>query len=104
MQARAPEEAAVAGAVGLLGLSGQVVVIHDVIRSAPGSGRSPGCTRKRSFFSALDSTRLLPRAAELHSVRLTIRNRALDAEPCIEGERSAHPGGPILVMATAVYV
>ncbi|MFI7407928.1 phosphate-starvation-inducible PsiE family protein [Streptomyces sp. NPDC049627] len=103
-----------------------VEVVHDVIRSIQGPYRA-----ETVVLSALDSSLVLFIVAELlHTVRLTIRNRTLDAEPFLvvgliagirkvlivtaEAEKSFrwNPegiellilAGLILVMATAVYV
>ncbi|GHD92801.1 phosphate-starvation-inducible PsiE family protein [Streptomyces naganishii] len=104
-----------------------VGVVHDVIRSiVQGPYRE-----KTVVLSALDSSLVLFIVAELlHTVRLTIRNQTLDAEPFLvvgliagirrvlivtaEAEKSFRwnvegielliLAGLILVMATAVYV
>ncbi|GGW99734.1 hypothetical protein GCM10010297_22120 [Streptomyces malachitofuscus] len=103
-----------------------VGVVHDVIRSIQGPNRE-----ETVVLSALDSSLVLFIVAELlHTVRLTIRNRALDAEPFLvvgliagirkvlivtaEAEKSFRwkvqgiellvLAGLILVMATAVCV
>lgn len=103
-----------------------VGVAHDVIRSIQGPYRE-----ETVVLSALDSGLVLFIVAELlHTVRLTIRNRTLDAEPFLvvgliagirkvlivtaEAEKSFRwnvegielliLAGLILVMATAVYV
>ncbi|MFJ4277193.1 phosphate-starvation-inducible PsiE family protein [Streptomyces massasporeus] len=103
-----------------------VGVVHDVIRSVQGPYRE-----ETVVLSALDSSLVLFIVAELlHTVRLTIRNRTLDAEPflvvgLIAGIRKVHIvtaeaeksfrwnvegiellvlSGLILVMAAAVYV
>ncbi|GHF21242.1 hypothetical protein GCM10014715_89300 [Streptomyces spiralis] len=103
-----------------------VGVVHDVIRSIQGPYRE-----ETVVLSALDSSLVLFIVAELlHTVRLTIRNRTLDAEPflvvgliagirrvlivtaeaeksfrwSVEGIELLILAGLILVMATAVYV
>ncbi|AZM59106.1 MULTISPECIES: phosphate-starvation-inducible PsiE family protein [unclassified Streptomyces] len=103
-----------------------VGVVHDVIRSVQGPYRE-----ETIVLSALDGSLVLIIVAELlHTVRLTIRNRTLDAEPFLvvgliagirkvlivtaEAEKSFQwnvegiellvLAGLILVMATAVYV
>lgn len=101
-------------------------VVHDLIRSIQGPYHE-----ETVVLSALDSSLVLFIVAELlHTVRLTIRNRNLDAEPFLvvgliagirkvlivtaEAEKSFRwnvegielliLAGLILVMATAVYV
>ncbi|MFF0049023.1 phosphate-starvation-inducible PsiE family protein [Streptomyces sp. NPDC005498] len=103
-----------------------VGVVHDVIRSLQGPYRE-----ETVVLSALDNGLVLFIVAELlHTVRLTIRNQTLDAEPFLvvgliagirkvlivtaEAEKSFRwnvegielliLAGLILVMATAVYV
>ncbi|WUJ18500.1 phosphate-starvation-inducible PsiE family protein [Streptomyces sp. NBC_00390] len=103
-----------------------VGVVHDVIRSIQGPYRE-----ETVVLSALDNGLVLFIVAELlHTVRLTIRNQTLDAEPFLvvgliagirkvlivtaEAEKSFRwnvegiellvLAGLILVMATAVYV
>jgi uncharacterized membrane protein (DUF373 family) len=103
-----------------------VGVFHDVIRSVQGPYQE-----ETVVLSALNGSLLLFIVAELlHTVRLTIRNRTLDAEPFLvvgliasirrvlivtaEAEKSFRwnvegielliLAGLILVMATAVYV
>src|SRR5690242_17779240 len=103
-----------------------VGVVHDVIRSVQGPYRE-----ETVVLSALDNGLVLFIVAELlHTVRLTIRNQTLDAEPFLvvgliagirkvlivtaEAEKSFRwnvegielliLAGLILVMATAVYV
>ncbi len=103
-----------------------VGVVNDVIRSVQGPYREEAVV-----LSALDNSLVLFIVAELlHTVRLTIRNRTLDAEPFLvvgliagirkvlivtaEAEKSFRwsvqgiellvLAGLIFVMATAVYV
>ncbi|MES4893068.1 phosphate-starvation-inducible PsiE family protein [Streptomyces sp. NPDC096012] len=103
-----------------------VGLVHDVIRSIQGPYRA-----ETIVLSALDNSLVLFIVAELlHTVRLTIRNQTLDAEPFLvvgliagirkvliataEAEKSFQwnvqgielliLAGLILVMATAVYV
>ncbi|MEU4493279.1 phosphate-starvation-inducible PsiE family protein [Streptomyces sp. NPDC023998] len=103
-----------------------VGVVHDVIRSIQGPHRE-----ETVVLSALDNGLVLFIVAELlHTVRLTIRNQTLDAEPflvvgliagirkvlivtaeaeksfrwSVEGIELLVLAGLILVMATAVYV
>jgi uncharacterized membrane protein (DUF373 family) len=103
-----------------------IEVVHDVITSIQGPYRA-----ETVVLSALDNSLVLFIVAELlHTVRLTIRNRTLDAEPFlvvgliagirkvlivtaeaeksfrwnVEGTELLILAGLILVMATAGYV